>query len=477
MRKLPEAAVSGSITPFDVMSSQVMVNVMPKCRANAAVAILVLLLAGCGSDSGFDANDFRRRIGSVQIVNMMPDSPLVQINHASLVTNVPFPSASLPQPRSVSMYNWNIIYLDTGGDRVEVHEAMNQQIAENTLSTFLLMGNVARPNIRVLTATEVATANIPEGMFEVWFAANLASSKTNHNMVDIYLTAMSAVLANETPMVTLNTGNSSDTSRLTAGMLRLRITPASDNSVLLFDSGSITIAARTRELFALVDDFGPEAADNLDVIRIQQQPATNSHRTAIASSSQPTDVRIGNYTGQASLNITLGDNTWSAVAQDSLSAFQATPSNANSVSVTIGGTNAGEHAVEVVAGSFQTVFIFDDPDDTSMTRAILLPDYLRQIDDRALFRFINGSSQAVDLYALRVDAEQSVSNTQPLFNDAPFGGSVPVESQPVGFEFLVTSSTDSSNALARHTATLEEMKSYTLILDTGNELHLVSEPP
>ena len=121
---------------------------MPRWITGVGTLFLVTtFLAGCGSDPGFSDEDFRTEDGTVQFVNMMPDSPQVRMFHGLSQDDIAFPFVSPIELRFVDRYDWEIAYVNTAGDRVIIAEDENQQISADTLSTFLFMGTTTQPKV------------------------------------------------------------------------------------------------------------------------------------------------------------------------------------------------------------------------------------------------------------------------------------------------------------------------------------------
>ena len=157
-----------------------------------AALLFLLLLAACGSDSGFNKKeDFASKEGGVQFVNMMPDSPEVTIIHGFDNTQVPFPVSAPIEVRFEDKYDWRIAYLDSSGKEITVIKDENQPITEYFLSTFLFMGSLQQPDVQIVDREILPVEDKPADMADIWFASNI----TNHPMVDIYITAFSADLA------------------------------------------------------------------------------------------------------------------------------------------------------------------------------------------------------------------------------------------------------------------------------------------
>ena len=435
---------------------------MPRWITGAGTLFLVtLFLTGCGSDSGFQQADFIPTEGSVQFVNMMPDSPQVRMFHGLSREDISFPFATPINVRAVDRYDWEVVYANNAGDRIVVAGAENQPISENVLTTFLFMGNIAQANIQIIDTPTTPQADRAEGVADVWFAVNSSS----HDMLDIYLTAFGTGLDSADPPVTVTSGTFTSPTSVTAGTDRqLRITIAGTDT-LLFDSGSIEILQQTQELFAVVDDFGPDSANHVDVLRTLAQS-----RSIIPDTSQPALVRAGNYTTVESLDIDVGEASFADVTSNSLSAYQEVSGGEKTVIVSSADTPVEEIMLNILRGFHQSVVSFTDTENAGQTRSFAVRDSFRPITDRSGLAFINGSGQTVDMYILRDG--QNTGDVPPLLNDVGFVGTDSRESFSEPLQFAITNS-DGTETLATLNETLLPGETYTLIFDAQNGLRLI----
>ena len=443
---------------------------MPNRNTKPALLLLaILLLSACGSDSGFNEDtDFIAKDGFVQFVNMMPDSPSVIMLHGLDRTSVGFPLAQSVGQVPVDKYDWRIAYLNSNDDEVTVAEGEDQSVLENGLSTFLWMGSMTQPNIQIVDAPFILPADRTEGLADIWFASNL----TNHPMVDIYLTDLGVALAGATPTATVTSGSFTNRFSVDAGPnQQLRITVAGSNA-LLFDSGPLEILDRTEDLYALVDDFGPDGENHANVVR-----TVGAEGSTILDVSQSASVRIGNYSEQTPVTATLGTNVYPNIIKQTRSSSQTTDNSSAEFKVTdTNGTILEESAgpVPIRRGALQSIYTFENNtvNAASVTRSLIVADSFRLVRDRALIKFINGSNDAVDFYVLR--SGQDLDEVAPLLNDIGFAGSPNNESIANSVEYVVRNS-GNTETLTSASNTQQEGAGYTLIFDTQGVLHVLTD--
>ncbi len=125
-------------------------------------------------------------------------------------------------------------------------------------------------------------------------------------------------------------------------------------------------------------------------------------------------------------------------------------------------------------GSYQSIYVLENnqADATSVTRSLNVTDSFRSISNRALFKFINGSDQSIDLYILRPG--QNRDQVAPFLNDVGFAATINNEIIANTVEFEVRNS-ENTETLASLTRDLQEGINYTVLLDAENVLHVLED--
>ena len=421
-----------------------------------------LTLAGCGSDPGFNEDtDFVRKEGAVQFVNMIADSPELTMIHGLTNQTIRFPFTSGIDNRFEDRYDWRIAFRNSNLDEVTVAEAEDQQILENTLSTFLLMGTLNQPNVQVIDVPLIPIEERTEGSAVIWFAANLSAIP----MVDLYLIDSDTALGDSAPLVSLDSGNFTSALTVDAGEeLRLIITIAGSQDIV-FDSGQISITDKSIDLFALVDDFGPGATTRVDVIR--SNSATGSIMPDIG---QTTVTRVANYSSLGPLDVVIADTIISVSNTGLQTDYTPTSGGSNNILISQASETLFEESTELFSGGFHSLLMFDTEDSESSLKPILIRDEFRSIKERVYFQFINGSADTIDFYALIND--QETDDTVPILNDAE-GIASGIGEVPIGNTRFVIRTADNQQTLGSTQLTLEEGNTYTLIYESNAGLQAV----
>ena len=421
-----------------------------------------LILVGCGSDPGFnEETDFVRKEGAVQFVNMMADSPELTMIHGLNNQTIRFPFTTGGDIRFEDRYDWRLAYRDSNLDEVTVAEAEDQQILENTLSTFLLMGSLSQPDVQIVDVGLPAIEDRTEDSAVIWFAANLSAI----SMVDLYLLESGAVLSDAAPLASLNSGSFTTTLTVDSGdNLHLIVTIAGSQDVL-FDSGQISLPDRSVDLFALVDDFGPEGTIHIDVIR-----GSSVTGGIMPDVSQTTLTRVTNYSSLGELDVIVADTEFAAVGPGTQTDYTDTSADGQNIAVNQGAETIFEDSAELFAGGFHSFLMFDNDDTDTALTPILIRDEFRTIKERAYFQFINGSAETIDFYALIDD--QDTDDTAPVLRDTQTIASG-IGEVPIGETRFVVRTADSQETLGSTQLTLQEGFTYTLVYESNGGLQVV----
>ena len=421
-----------------------------------------LILIGCGSDPGFnEETDFARKEGAVQFVNMIAESPELTMFHGLNNQTIRFPFTSGIDTRFEDRYDWRLAFRSSSLDEVTVAEAENQQILENTLSTFLLMGSLSQPNVQVIDVVLQPIEERTEGSAVIWFASNLSAI----SMVDIYLLETGVILSDSAPLASLNSGSFTNALTVDAGDdLQLVVTIAGSQDVV-FDSGQIPLAGKSIDLFALVDDFGPEGTNHIDVIR-----SSSLSGSIMPDVSQTTVARVSNYSSLGPLEVIVADTNIAAVDTGTQTDYLPTSGGLQNILINKDSETIFEESAELFAGGFYSLLMFDGSDSETALKPILVRDEFRPIKERVYFQFVNGSEETIDFYALIND--QDTDDTAPLLNDAESIASGIAE-VPIGETRFVVRTADNEQTLVSTQLNLQEGNTYTLIYESSSDLQVV----
>ncbi len=430
------------------------------------LALATGMLVACGSDPGFnEETDFVNRDSRLQFVNMVTGSPELGILHGLNSTQVSFGTASDVANRAVDDYDWEIAYRRADFDEVTVAEGEDTDLLFDFRQTFLIMGTIDNVSVQIIDQVEPTPARIPAGSAEAWFAANTDSPA----MMDVYITGTLVSLDDATPVLTLDAGSATDPVVInTLEDQRIRITRAASTDDVLFDSGTFNFPSQFRQMFAIVDNVGPDGDNFVDVVA-----ASSLARNRLANEAQAPALRVANHTTNDSINVSIGTNQFNGIARETISNYQATVTGNQDVVVTDGEGNQIDVLVTAATtGVHNSLYLFDDTTDDGVLMAIRTDDENRSITERVNFQFVSGSPEVVDMYVLS-DGEE-VDEVNPNLNDLLMNTSGLVETIPGQVRFAVTNS-DGSETLATLNATMTAGNAYTLVFDSEAALLLYTQ--
>ncbi len=429
-----------------------------------ATLVVSLAIAGCGSDSGFnEETDFLRKEGAVQFVNMMSDSPELTMIHGLQNQTIRFPFTSGGEVRFEDRYDWRLAYRDSNLEEITVAQGENQQILEDRLSTFLFMGSLTTPKIEIVEVALPPFADRTEGAAVIWFAANL----TSVSMVDLYLLDSESSLNSTTPIASLDSQGFTNEITVDSGDgIRLIVTVAGSLEVL-FESGPISLSDRSVDLFALVDDFGPDSLNHVDVIW-----SSSANGSIMPDFSQATLIRNSNFASSNELLVTISDTTFSSSSRGDRSDYAETNPGEQTITVSRVEDTLFDDTANLFAGGYHSFLIFDGPDTETPLTPFLVRDEFRSITDRVYFQFINGSDEAIDFYAL-ING-QDTDDTAPVLNDAQALASGLTE-VPSGDTRFVVQTSDNSETLESVQVVLQEGITYTAVYEARSGLQIFED--
>jgi hypothetical protein len=212
----------------------------PRVARRRLVALLGLIsllpaafVAGCGSGSG-TITPPAASLAQVRVVHASPDAPNVDVlaDGSRVLTNVPYTASSgyLPVPAGTR----NVRVNPTGSSTSVINTDLN--LIGQTSYTVLATGRVA--NIAPLALLDDRSAPTA-GNAKV----RLVHAAPGAANVDIYVTAPSASLVGETPVLSnVPFRAASDYLELPAGSYQIRITPTGTQTVAI-DTGAVTLNA------------------------------------------------------------------------------------------------------------------------------------------------------------------------------------------------------------------------------------------
>ncbi len=300
-----------------------MTNLMTAIVGSLSSGLTFLLLQACDGD---DVRDFEiippeapSTAAQVQVIHASPDAPAVNVlvDGATLLENFDYATASPRLDIQAGALNVDVQALLPDGTTPSVIGPTDVDISGEFLYTILAFDEVSdiRPRIMPRGLGEIDSGN---------FRAQLIHAAPDAPMVDVYVTAPGAELAESAALGTFEFNASLDPVDVAAGDYQIRVTAAGDPEAVVFDSGTVTLSAGLDLTIAAIENtLTGDAPINLLVATsegsflIQDRNATADVRVIHASPDAPAVDVLVNDTVELVSNLDYAESSgFAAVAAD-----------------------------------------------------------------------------------------------------------------------------------------------------------------
>lgn len=379
----------------------------------------------------------------LRALHASPDAPPVniRINGASALTGVDYAQGSgfVDVAESTRVEVEAIV---PGGNAVVIDRRL--ALDYSTEYTVLAVGKVADP-IDALVVSNPAGRAIAAGNLR----AQVVHAAPDAPAVDVYVTAPGAALAGSMPVNVgaLSYGDATGRAEIPAGDYRIRVTAAGNPGAVVYDSGTLALAAGADLLIAAVANTGPGAAP-IELVSLDGQGSakildTNTPAAVVAVHASPDAPAVD------LLADVVGTPTDEALGLARNVSFPAACRIGNvpapgeySISVTPAG-NPGVTALsfplQPAKGAELTAIVTGYLGSTPALQPLALASPTRAIATEARLRVTHASPGTgnVDLYLLPDGTDFGAASAS--FDAVPFGASTPVLSlAPGAYDVYVT---------------------------------------
>ncbi|MGB3726966.1 MAG: DUF4397 domain-containing protein [Glaciecola sp.] len=209
---------------------------MKLLRAIPLAVLTSLFLMGCDSDDD-PIEEVAPELMQVRVIHASPDAPTVDIfagtTAIDALDDVDYQVASGFLSLESGDYELRAVANLPLGETLEVINA-DVTLMPDTDYNVLAVGETAAIEALVVAnpTTEVSSGNV---------RAQVVHGAPNAPTVDVYVTAVDAVLADEQPLATLSFKDFTEQVEVPAGDYQIRIT-ASGTTTVVYDSGAVTLA-------------------------------------------------------------------------------------------------------------------------------------------------------------------------------------------------------------------------------------------
>jgi hypothetical protein len=426
-------------------------------------SLALVALVGCSSDSSNDdeievAPPAPVAMTKIQVIHASPDAPKVNLllDGVEIAAAVDYKVSTGIAEITAGEHTAEVKAILPDGTTIDAFDAVTADLAEDTIYSVLAVGDLSTIEPLILTRPDLPIA-VDRFRVQIVHAAPQAP------MVDIYVTAPDADLAESSPLVTASFKESMDATSVFAGDYQIRITVAGDSSALVYDSGTITIAPLADLLIAAVENVGP-GEQPVNLLVVDQTGASE-----ILDASTPTSVRVVHASADApAVDIVANDGFEQPLVPNLAFSEYAGYVDLAAATYNIKVVPTGEMTPVVIeadlaleAGISYNVIALNT---LEMIEPLVITADNRSVATEAKLRIIHASPTAQNVDIFLVEPGASIEGVTPTLSDIPFKADTNFLSVAEGsYDVIVTPTGTTDPAIGPATITLSAGGIYTTL--------------
>lgn len=438
---------------------------MMKLTIKSLALSAAFLLVGCNdSDNDLPAIPEMPSSVSVKVVHAVSDAPDVSVSRVNgvVIPNLTFGAASdalVASPGDFSLAVDAKLPVDAVA---RVIPETTVTLAEATDYVVFAAGKAADGSIEPIVVSFPQTA-VSSGNVRLRVVHGAASAPT----VDVHLTAPAEALSAATVAATLDFSDATGDMTVPAGDYRVRITPAGDLSAVVYDSGTVPLAAGSDLTIAALDN---RFAGNSPVSLLALVQGGNTSLELLDEGSVSAVRVVHDVSDAPAVDVQVNDaEAINALAFPNFTDYAELAPDTYNVKVAADADNSVvviDADLELAAGAYYTVHAVGSLAENSIEPLVVM-DNPRRIATAAQLRVIHGSSLAgpVDIY---LTATSDISAATAALANVPFKADSGYIQVPAGDYFVTVTATGSKTAAIGPVAvTLDANNIYTAVARDG----------
>lgn len=421
-----------------------------------AVALLSISLLGC-SDDDDDHPAQPAASAQLRVIHASADAPAVNIiaGGATAVSALEFEDASDVLDVAAGTLTVAVEGI-LPGDDATVIGPVDLDLDADTRTDVIALNAVS--SIEPLLVTVPAQAD-DAGAVRVTVVHGSPAAP----QVDVYVTAPGADLAASTPVGTFAFKQTLGPVEIPAADYQIRVTAAGDSSAVVFDSGTVSLAAGKDLLIVAI----PNTQTGSQPINLLVVDGNDD--ATLLDVNAGADLRVAHLSADApAVDIVVNDNVGTplvdALAFPTATGYVNVPADTYNVKVAADADNAVvviDADLTLAAGTAYSVFAVGQ---LASIEPLVLEDDRRRIATEARVRLVHASSIAgnVDIYVTAPGAD--INSLTPTLSAVPFKADTGLLSLAAGdYSISVTPANSKTVALGPLDVTLENGKLYTAV--------------